>query len=88
MDKKAVKYMVLILSVSILAQRPSAAESSIPTATPSTADKQEINTREADVRERSVRSDILQVAMPVDVEHVFDFIMDPQGLIGETDAAA
>ncbi len=32
--------------------------------------------------------DVFQVLFPVNTDHVFDFIMDPQGLIGKTDGEA
>lgn len=38
--------------------------------------------------EGSVNTDIYQVVMPTNAEGVFDFILDPQGLINETGAAA
>lgn len=43
---------------------------------------------ETDTEKDNARGDIVQVVMPVNTENVFDFIMDPQELIGETDAAA
>lgn len=38
--------------------------------------------------EGTIETDIYHVVMPTDVDGVFDFIMDPQSLINETDAAA
>lgn len=38
--------------------------------------------------EGSVNTDIYQVVMPTNAEGVFDFILDPQGLINETNGAA
>lgn len=38
--------------------------------------------------EQEAKSGIFQVIFPSDTEHVFDFIMDPQKLISQTDAAA
>lgn len=38
--------------------------------------------------EGSVNTDIYQVVMPTSAEGIFDFILDPQGLINETKAAA
>lgn len=38
--------------------------------------------------EQEAKSDICQVIFPGDTEHVFDFIMDPQRLISQTNAAA
>ena len=37
---------------------------------------------------RAEEEDVFQVLFPTDTDHVFDFIMDPQGLICMTDAAA
>lgn len=88
MDKKAIRYWGLILSALLLTQRPFAAAGSIPTATPSTVEKQSANTVRAYEGERDARNDVIRVVMPVDVEHVFDFIMDPQELIAQTEAAA
>lgn len=115
MDKRIRRYFVLILSVSVLAQKPFAAAASIGTATASPSNWGETKTEERDTIGREItaadvietdimetditeedaekgsgnaRSDILQVVMPVNTENVFDFIMDPQELIGGTDAAA
>lgn len=38
--------------------------------------------------EGSVKTDIFQIVMPTDTEGVFNFILDPQGLINKTDGAA
>ncbi len=38
--------------------------------------------------EGSVKTDIYQVILPANTDGVFDFILDPQGLINKTDAAA
>lgn len=38
--------------------------------------------------ETKTEEEMLQVILPSDTEHVFDFIMDPQKLISRTDAAA
>lgn len=38
--------------------------------------------------EQVAEGDIFQVIFPSDTDHVFDFIMDPQKLISQTDAAA
>ena len=35
----------------------------------------------------NVETDICQVVMPTNTEGIFDFILDPQGLINETDGA-
>lgn len=44
---------------------------------------------ESDIRKLAadVETDIYQVVMPTNTEGVFDFILDPQGLINETDGA-
>lgn len=38
--------------------------------------------------EGNVKTDIYQVVMPTDADGVFDFILDPQGLINKTNAVA
>lgn len=38
--------------------------------------------------EGSVKTDIYQVVLPTDTKGIFDFILDPQGLINKTNAAA
>ena len=38
--------------------------------------------------EGSVKQDIYQVVLPTVTDEMFDFIIDPQGLINKTDAAA
>lgn len=38
--------------------------------------------------EGSVKTDIYQVVLPTDTKGIFDFILDPQGLINKTGAAA
>ena len=35
-----------------------------------------------------VKTDVYQVVMPTETEGIFDFILDPQGLINATDGAA
>ncbi len=95
MGKKAIKCMVLALSASVLAQgQPVLAMASpMEVATSSSASRQTINTvKTGAVRSGAVKSgssaDIIQITMPVAEENIFDFIMDPQELIGKTDAAA
>ena len=103
MDKRARKYFALILSLLVLAQKPFAVAASMGTATASPSNWEEIkkeerntsktdametDTIETDTEKDNARGDIVQVVMPVNTENVFDFIMDPQELIGETDAAA
>lgn len=55
---------------------------SMGTATASQPDSTEAGT------EQEAKRGIFQVIFPSDTEHVFDFIMDPQKLISQTDAAA
>ena len=95
MGKKAIKCMALALSASVLAQGQSvlAMASPMEVATSSSASRQTINTvKTGAVRSGAVKSgsrkDIIQITMPVAEENIFDFIMDPQELIGKTDAAA
>lgn len=38
--------------------------------------------------EGSVKTDVYQVILPTDTQGIFDFILDPQGLINKTDGAA
>ncbi len=89
MNKKAIKYLGLILAISVMMpQRPSAAEDSSGTATPATAERQAMDAGEIDTQGERARDGLVQVVMPTNTEHVFDFIMDPQELIATTDAAA
>lgn len=95
MGKKAIKCMALALSASVLAQRQPvlAMASPMEVATSSSASRQTINTvKTGAVKSGAVKSgsrkDIIQITMPVAEENIFDFIMDPQELIGKTDAAA
>lgn len=88
MDKKAIRCLALSLTVSVLIHTTAAASGFSGIATPDTADRQKGNVKETDFEQTIARGDIFQVTMPADVEHVFDFIMDPQELIKKTDAAA
>ena len=95
MGKKVIKCMALALSASVLAQGQSVLVMASPmeVATSSSASRQTINTvKTGAVKSGAVKSgssaDIIQITMPVAEENIFDFIMDPQELIGKTDAAA
>lgn len=88
MNKKTGEYLVLALYVLLLALSPFDAAGDVPAATPCTAKKELINTVRGDEGRKSSEDGVIQVVMPTNVEHVFDFIMDPQELIAKTDAAA
>lgn len=78
--KKNIKcYVVLILTVTMVMIF------SIPSTADSLGQGSEVGIGEI---EGSVKTDIYQVVLPTNTAGVFDFILDPQGLINKTNGAA
>lgn len=78
MNKSPMKYLALAVPVLAISLWPFPASGVEGRGTPSAADYQETDTSDS----------VFCVVLPVDTSHVFDFIMDPEGLIEKTKAAA
>lgn len=79
MKQNIKNYVALILSISMITS------SSISVSAESLGQGSETGIGEV---EGSVKTDIYQVILPTDTKGIFDFILDPQGLINKTDGAA
>lgn len=76
--KRAKGYKALIMAVTLIWSLPM----DVSAGNISQNDTQDINKLTADME-----TDIYQVVMPTDIDGMFDFILDPQGLINETNGA-
>lgn len=79
MRKKVKNCVIFILSITIITG------SSLPVTAESLGQGSEIGIGEV---EGSVKTDVYQVVLPTNTKGIFDFILDPQGLINKTDGAA
>lgn len=76
--KRARRYMALIMTVILIWSL----QMDVSAGDVSQSHTPDINKLTADVE-----TDLYQVVMPTDTDGIFDFILDPQGLINETDGA-
>lgn len=84
LKKNTGKYMGLVISGLLMSMELFMTESAVKKVT---AAETELAGAESKAEEEN-SGNIFQVLFPANAEHVFDFIMDPQKLIGMTDAAA